>query len=77
MSTPTTALRKMREHRGLSRAELARRSSHGYDLLSKYELNYCTPSLDTAQELAGILRCDISDLWPQKFPQGDGIDIHV
>lgn len=59
-------LKKIRKDKGLTQNELAKKLGMRPSAISRYEHEFRSPNLKTAQKLAEILGCSIDDLIEDK-----------
>ena len=56
-------LRSIREHRGITREELATAAGRGYESISSYELGRAVPSVEALSRMASALGVDVGELF--------------
>lgn len=59
----TIKLKKLREERGLSQKEIAKKIGVSRETISAYETGRAKPSLDVALKLAKILKVSVEELF--------------
>ena len=55
-------IKEIREKKGLTQLELANKLGTTYQVISDYERNKRTPSIERAMQLADALECSLDDL---------------